>query len=139
MCHSATVRPTHEVVVGRAVLVSWNPPAATQSKTFHGFCASCSFHKRHGDGVLWLGGTPSWRFGGWPVVGHGRSGTTLTGHWPLLAGHCSGAGGRTPGRSDPGRSTAHNLGGCGGAPAQHSQRRPGATEGCGRPWRGSQA
>ena len=42
MCHSATARPTHEVVVGRAVLVSWNPPAATQSKTFRGFCAACS-------------------------------------------------------------------------------------------------
>ena len=38
MCHSATVRPTHGVVVGRAVLVPWNP-AATESKTFHGFCA----------------------------------------------------------------------------------------------------
>ena len=43
MCHSATARPTHEAVVGRAVLVSGNPPTATLSKTFHGFCASCSF------------------------------------------------------------------------------------------------
>ena len=25
-------------------------------------------HRRYRDGVLWLGGTPSWRFGGWPVT-----------------------------------------------------------------------
>ena len=63
MCHSATARPTHGVVVGRAVLVSWNPPAATQSKTFHGFCASCSF--------LCTGGTATASCG-W--VGHPRGG-----------------------------------------------------------------
>ena len=33
MCHSATARPTHGVVVGRAVFVAWNPPTTTRSRT----------------------------------------------------------------------------------------------------------
>ena len=37
MCHSATARPTHEVVVGRAVFVTWNPPTTARSRTRTGF------------------------------------------------------------------------------------------------------
>ena len=37
MCHSATARPTHGVVVGRAVFVAWNPPTTTRSRTGTGF------------------------------------------------------------------------------------------------------
>ena len=37
VCHSATARPTHEVVVGRAVFVTWNPPTTTRSRTRTGF------------------------------------------------------------------------------------------------------
>ena len=37
MCHSATARPTHEVVVGRAVFVMWNPPTTARSRTRTGF------------------------------------------------------------------------------------------------------
>ena len=33
VCHSATARPTHEVVVGRAVFVTWNPPTTARSRT----------------------------------------------------------------------------------------------------------
>ena len=83
-------RLTHEVVVGRAVLVLWNPPAATQSKTFHGFCASCSFPqeatRRFGGGPWQLSErrTPSRagapRLGGplHPLVGRCGSGLAAT-------------------------------------------------------------
>ena len=37
VCHSATARPTHEVVVGRAVFVTWNPPTTARSRTRTGF------------------------------------------------------------------------------------------------------
>ena len=37
MCHSATARPTHGVVVDRAVFVPWNPPTTTRSRTRTGF------------------------------------------------------------------------------------------------------
>ena len=69
MCHSATARPTHEVVVGRAVLVSWNPPGHPEQNLSRVLClVLLPVHRKYRDGVLWLGGTPSWRFGGWPVT-----------------------------------------------------------------------
>ena len=37
MCYSATARPTHEAVVGRAVFVTWNPPTTARSRTRTGF------------------------------------------------------------------------------------------------------
>ena len=37
MCHSATARSTHGVVVERAVFVTWNPPTTTRSRTRTGF------------------------------------------------------------------------------------------------------
>ena len=37
MCHSATARSTHGVVVDRAVFVTWNPPTTTRSRTRTGF------------------------------------------------------------------------------------------------------
>ena len=42
MCHSTTARPTHRVVVGRAVFVVWNPPTTTRSRTRTGFVFAAS-------------------------------------------------------------------------------------------------
>ena len=43
-------------------------PQPPRAKPFTGFVPRAPSQRRHGDGVLWLGGTLSWRFGGWPVT-----------------------------------------------------------------------